>query len=352
MKYIGKSGNIYLFAATLLLILIAAADCQASEPAEYAGNDHGKKIALFPFDNLSDNKDALEHTIPLVIHQLEKKGIQIIDRDELESFLCKKRVRSSGYVSKELAGDIGNEFGINHVFVASVIAYSPGDNPEFGLAARLIDTGSGAIIWADYSSATGDDFTGILGLGKVKEMNELIYRVVEKLFGSFSTYAPYKEIESTYKVAIMPFQNTSAFRNGGMIAMYMFLTEFFKSNNFIPVEYGGVRKSIIDNIIRFKGELDHKNIQRISESLDVDLILVGTVEDYSDGKKTSRPPEVSITARLIDSPKNSIIWFNYSRMNGKDDIIVLDWREIRSVDKVAHTIVSRLVRAIEETTLY
>jgi hypothetical protein len=82
------------------------------------------------------------------------------------------------------------------------------------------------------------------------------------------------------------------------------------------------------------------------------LILVGTVEDYSDGKKTSRPPEVSITARLIDSPKNSIIWFNYSRMNGKDDIIVLDWREIRSVDKVAHTIVSRLVRAIEETTLY
>jgi TolB-like protein len=81
----------------------------------------------------------------------------------------------------------------------------------------------------------------------------------------------------------------------------------------------------------------------------VDVILVGTVETYSDGKETNSPPLVSINARLLDAHSNKILWYNTYRLNGEDDIVVFDWGRIRSVDKVAHKIVNRLVNSMKTT---
>jgi hypothetical protein len=147
---------------------------------------------------------------------------------------------------------------------------------------------------------------------------------------------------------VMPFQNASRHRDAGMIATYMFLVELLQDKRFEPVEYGETRRLIVDLRIKQKGEIDYKFLEGLSKSLDVDGILVGTVELYSDGLDTSSPPEVAISARLIDAHKNKILCYDGYRLNGDEDIIAFDWGRIRSVDNVAYEVVKKLIEKMEK----
>ncbi len=328
-----------LFIALCFLLLTGCAAYIVQPPQEDLFHE---KIAMLTFDNLSDNKEALTYVMQALRQRLEKKGLEIVEQEKINSFVCKERVRTTGYVSHDLAGKIKEEFGVETILVGSVISFSTGENPKIALSARLIDSTDGSIRWADYASATGEDFGGIFDLGKLKTVYSLLPRVAERLLASFSIESPAKEIESTYRIAVMPFQNKSKTNDAGMMTTYMFLTELSKSRGFEPVEFGDIRKLIVDSRIRYRGALDFKNIQTLSKSLRIDMILVGTVERYSDGLQTLSPPEAAITARLLDARANRILWYNSQQLNGEDKIIVFDWGRIRTVDKVAHRIVSNL----------
>jgi TolB-like protein len=177
----------------------------------------------------------------------------------------------------------------------------------------------------------------------------LISIVGDRLLASFSITPLYKEKELTHRIAVMPFQNKSRNKDAGTIATYMFLVGLLKNKGFEPVEYGEVRRLVVDLRVRYKGELDYKNIKALSEALNVDGILVGTVELYSDGLDTSTPPEVAISARLINARKNRIIWSDSVQLNGDEDIVAFDWGRIRSVDGVSYKVVTKLIQKMEST---
>ncbi|GBE36625.1 peptidoglycan-associated lipoprotein precursor [bacterium BMS3Bbin07] len=237
---------------------------------------------------------------------------------------------------------------VKAVLLGSVNLFLRGENPGIGFSARLVDSSNGLILWADYASATGDDFTKILGLGRIKTLDKLLPRVTDRLLASFTTMPSRKETEHTYRIAVMPFRNNSGVRDAGMIATYMFLVELFKNPVFEPVEFGEVRRAVVDLSVRERGELDYRYVKALSKSLWVDGFLVGTVELYSDGLNTASPPEVSIAARIVDARKSRLLWCDSSQLRGDDNIIVLDWGRIRSVDKVAFRVVSKLVKRAEK----
>ncbi|VAX30257.1 hypothetical protein MNBD_NITROSPIRAE03-1457 [hydrothermal vent metagenome] len=310
-----------------------------------------ERIALFPFVNLSEDRDALRYVMPVLRARLEGKGFDVVDEDSINRFLLKERIRATGYISRDMARKIGSELKVKAVLLGSVNLFSRGANPGVGFSARLIDSSSGLILWADNASATGDDFTAILGLGRIKNMDNLLPRVADRLLASFTAMPSRKETKETketYRIAVMPFRNNSGVRDAGMIATYMFLVELFKNPVFEPVEYGEVRRAVVDLRVRERGELDYRDMKALSDSLGVDGFLVGTVELYSDGLNASSPPEVSISARIVDARKNRVLWCESCQLKGDDDIIVLDWGRIRSVDKVASRIVSKLVKRAEK----
>jgi TolB-like protein len=312
--------------------------------AGYAAQPSQKlNIALFPFENFSEDKNALTVIMPLLRDRLEARGLDVLNEDSLNRFLLKERIRSTGYISRDIARKIREELNVQAILVGSVNSFFPGENPRVGFSARLINSSDGSILWANHASATGEDFATVLGLGKVKTIDRLISKVIDKLLDSFSITPHYKEIESTYRIAVMPFQNKSKIKDAGMIATYMFLVELFKNQGFQPVEYGEVRRLTVDLRVRGKGELDLKNTETISKSLGADGILVGTVELYNEGEGTL-PPEVIISARLIDVRKNRILWYDGYQYSGEDGIIILDWGRIRSVENVAYKAVSKLVK--------
>ena len=84
----------------------------------------------------------------------------------LNKFLLKERIRSTGYISKDIAGKLGEELNVKAIMVGSINSFSIGENPRIGFSARLVDSSDGAILWANHAAATGEDFTTILGLGR------------------------------------------------------------------------------------------------------------------------------------------------------------------------------------------
>ena len=237
---------------------------QSSDGKDAAAGANEKRIALLPFENLTDEKDILQEINPAIKYQLEGKGFEVIYSDDLQGFLCEKRVRSNGHVSRDLAAAIRDEFDVRAILTGSVLSFSSDENPQFGILLRLIEASSGTILWADYASATGDDFMTILGLGKIKSVYSLIPKVMDNLFASFHERVLYKKESTSHKVAVIPFQNNSEFKNAGKIVMYMFLVEMLKSEKYEPVEYGNTRNQIIDLRIWNRGAMDYDSIRTLS----------------------------------------------------------------------------------------
>ena len=337
---------IFVFALCTLLLALCFLFFSNAEAAQQSDK---LRIALFPFENLTDDNNALKEIMSVLKSQLEKKGLEIVDDDSLNKFLLKERIRSTGYVSRDIAQKMGKELNVKAILVGSITSYYPIKNPQVGILARLLDSANGVILWANQASATGEDYTKILGLGTVKTMDRLIPIVVGRLLDSFSSETPLKAKELTHRIAVMPFQNKSKHKDAGIIVTYMFLVGLFKHAGYEPVEYGDIRSLAVDLRIRQRGEIDYRNIAGMSEALDIDGIVVGTVELFSDGLDTSLPPEVAISARLISAHKDRILWSDSSQLNGDEDIIALDWGRIRAVDSVAYKVVKELIQKMEKT---
>jgi TolB-like protein len=333
-----------------LALLLSPAEGYAVQKPGADSNASEKKIAVFTFENLTEESGALNAIMPSVKSVLQREGFELLDEAGLDQFLIRERVRTTGYINSELAQKMRNEFGVSAVLLGNVFRFSADSNPQLGLSARLVDSSTGAIIWSNYASATGDDFSGLLGLGRLNAIEELLPKVINRLFAGFSAVPPsLKEKESTITIAVMPFLNKTTVPGAGMIPTYMFLVELFKNPVFVPLEYGDIRKVIEISRIRDKGEVEYKSIGEIAGDLKADVILVGAIEKYSDGRDTSSAPEVVISARLIDARKNRIVWCDSSEMNGDDNISVLDWGKLRSVDKVAYRVVEQLAKRMGKT---
>jgi TolB-like protein len=311
----------------------------------YASRDNLKEtIAIFPFENFSEDNKALEVVIPMVKSRLEAKGYTVLKENEMNVFLLKERIRNAGCVSKDTAMKIGNELKVNMILTGAVSTFSGGDHPRAGFMACLINTADGSIIWANHAAAYGEDFESILGIGKIGSLNKLSERVLDILFGSFTAKPAEKHPESLYRIAVMPFQNKSKTRDAGIMVTYMFIAELFKNKNFMPVEYGEVRRLIIDLRLREKGEIDLKNTEAVAGSAGVDGIILGSVDVYREGSGITDPSEVEISARLINARKGEILWYNGSLVKGDDSVVMLDWGRILSTENVAYKAITKLVK--------
>jgi TolB-like protein len=307
-------------------------------------NNPDEKIAIFPFENFSGDKTAPEVLMPMVRSRLEKKGYSVLKEDDLAAFLLKERIRNTGCVSKETAMKIGNELKVKMILTGAVNTFSDGNDPRIGFVVCLINTADGSLIWATHEAATGEDFEKILGIGKIESLNKLSERVLDILFNSFTATPPEKHPESSYRIAVMPFQNKSRVKDMGMMATFMFIVELFRNKNFIPLEYGVVRRLVIDLRLKDKGEIDLINTEAIAGLAGVDGILVGSVDFFREGTDITVPPEVEISARLVSSGTRKILWYNSYHAKGDDDVIMLDWGRIRAPENVAYKAIEKLVK--------
>ena len=145
-------------------------------------------------------------------------------------------------------------------------------------------------------------------------------------------------------IAILPFSNYSGKEDAGKQISNAFLIELLKKPKLHIVEPGQVDQIMRQERIRSSEQIDLKTANLLRDSLAIDYILIGAVNEYdyiSSGDK--QVPLVGFNVRLLDATTGRIIWAaNHSR-KGDDHEILFSWGLTTSLTKLAQNSVRDVV---------
>jgi curli biogenesis system outer membrane secretion channel CsgG len=145
------------------------------QPGSSAAADKSSKprIAVIEFKNKADNQwwyhGGAAAAQDVFVTELVKSGkFRVVEREQLAALMDEKNLSLSGDVDPKTAVKLGKLLGLNYLLTGSVTEYGSstkgahgpgiGGLPSFGvgkkgfvaaLNARLIDTSTGEIVWAD-----------------------------------------------------------------------------------------------------------------------------------------------------------------------------------------------------------
>jgi curli biogenesis system outer membrane secretion channel CsgG len=166
-----------VFSFTLCAVLLAALVVPVL--ANAAGDKAAKpRIAVLEFKNKADNQwwyhGGAAAAQDVFVTELVKSGkFRVVEREQLAALMEEKHLSLSGDVDPKTAVKIGKLLGVNYLLTGSVTEYGVTDKGAHGsgigripgfsagkrefvaaLNARLIDTSTGEIAWADEAQKT------------------------------------------------------------------------------------------------------------------------------------------------------------------------------------------------------
>lgn len=147
----------------------------------------GMTVAVLPFENLTNYPNAGLIATSLLRTELYHQGVFILQEEsETRRELTRLKVDPEDLKSTADAQDIAKKLDVAGVIIGSVseFGYQQGlrEEPVVGLNARLIDTSTGAVLWASSHSAMGG---GVLKRGSLNATaQEVISAMVATLAGS------------------------------------------------------------------------------------------------------------------------------------------------------------------------
>ena len=145
-----------------------------------------RKIAFFPLENMSGKNEVPEDIVIRIAEDIHKyHGFEIITPSDLKDFLLKNRVRRLGSITEAQAKGLKRSFGADAVIITWVDLYEKADNPKIGIGIRFIETETARVVWSDYISLTGEDFSSWLGLGKITSIDPLTSKALNGLIDRF-----------------------------------------------------------------------------------------------------------------------------------------------------------------------
>lgn len=188
----GKRGGRLWLLTLLGMIWMALA------PSQVVG---GLRVAILPFENLTDAPEAPSRIISDLIQVLQGKGYQTVPYRETYRFLLKHRLREWGSVSRATARRIGKAFDVEAILTGTVNLYrEDGGRPQLGLTLRLIHAGDGSIFWARDFSGSSEDFVRYFGQGRPSSAHDILAAALKEIGGSLPQGIPASQNLSPFEL--------------------------------------------------------------------------------------------------------------------------------------------------------
>lgn len=190
-----RSGAI---AAALLVVLLSG--CGPSSIKPFVSRDlkggEGASMAILPFDNLSSTQGAGKSLESLVLIEfLKRSPVRIVDPGEVSAALSKERIRLATSIPRETVRTLGTDLGVGLLMLGAVHQYEmqtasgaggTGNVPVLAVTVRIIDAGSGDIVWACTATRRGNDRETVFGIGKIQSLNALAEAAAAELAQAFA----------------------------------------------------------------------------------------------------------------------------------------------------------------------
>ena len=160
---------------------------------------------------------------------------------------------------------------------------------------------------------------------------------------------PQTNLSDFKKVAVLPFDNLSGAEDAGEKMTEIFTIELLRIGSFSVAEPGRVRKAVMEKRIRTTRDMDIEAIKWLGENLEVDLILAGSVLEFSIQESANKKvPMVTVISRLVQADTGVTVWAAYQSRQGDDKESLFGWGRIDSLSELAHLAVFEMLQSLQQ----
>ena len=164
----------------IIFITLLFFPLQTSWPEDIRGI---KTIAIIPFDNHSGEDYSIEFNFNSFLYDyLKKEKLEVINKDILEQFFIKERIRNIGSINRATVRELGKSLNVDAIMMGSINELSGDKNPKVDISVQMVDTLDSSIIWMNSVSISGGDFATLFGFGKIKSIEKLVVIAIKDLF--------------------------------------------------------------------------------------------------------------------------------------------------------------------------
>jgi len=341
----------------------------------------GPTVAVLPVYNLTAAPAPLRELEQLLTEALARRGAVVLDEQVLDAFMTKRRMRYTGGLDRETALSMAEETGVETVLVSTLEYFEEGTDPKVSLHARLVSTGPDPeILWMDSVCRGGDDKPGFLDLGVISDSRKLLQNAAQDLAASLMGHLAGRDERASGKdmtkgilptvsyrdpgmdftgrltVAVIPFFNLSERPYAWEILPLHFVEGMLDSPDFVVLEPGVVRRSLLRTRVMVGGGLSGPHLELILSTTDADLVVTGSVMRYLDSPYAAQGPEVEFSVQVYERKSRKIVWSSRSVGRGKDGVYFFNkgYRSTacRLCSEMSRTTINEMTRrAAGETTM-
>jgi len=180
---ITSSRGIWLILLVYFFLLNACSHSHSSFYIDKNNIYEVKKVAVFPFRNLSKNSHAREIVTQIFLAELSKKErFEVEELGNIIDFMVEQRIRLGVSINKSRLLLLKRRYKIDAVFFGDILALEQkGEAPYISLSVRMLKIDTDKIVWKADIERNGDDYIKVLNIGQVRSLNQLTSVVVWEL---------------------------------------------------------------------------------------------------------------------------------------------------------------------------
>lgn len=151
------------------------------------------------------------------------------------------------------------------------------------------------------------------------------------------------------KIAVLPFDNLSGKEGAGEKMTEIFMIELMQMEKFAVAEPGQVKKAMMEKRIRTTRDIDLEAARWLGESLDLDLLFVGSVLDFETQEfQNKKVPVVTVVSRLVQANTGVTVWAAYQSRKGDDKESFFGWGRVTSLSRLGNIVASQMLKSLHE----
>ena len=145
-----------------------------------------RKLAVLPFYNRSRNPDAGNIVTNIFVSELFKDSAYLVEEPgNIRQFFIQEQVDKLGEIGVERLKILGKRLRVDAVLLGSVEAFENRRGvPSVGITARIVESGSGRLVWVAEHERRGNDYAIIFEAGTVRTTAKLVQKVVREMIST------------------------------------------------------------------------------------------------------------------------------------------------------------------------
>ncbi len=303
-----------------------------------------QRLALLPTENLSAAVGAPSLVAPLLQHELEARGWEVVVGPEVERALAGARVRRLDSLPAGARERLTGQLSVDAFAASTVLAFRTEGIPLAALALRLV-AADGRELFAEAAALSAEDTRGPLDRETRDSIGPLTELAVERLcrelpppggsaarrspagapmgVGAPATYrsADLDALPAPRRVAVLPFRNVTRERDAGRIATQLAAGWLGRADGFAAVEAADLREALIAENVRDAYVIEPERLRAVGRRVGTDLFLRGTVYAWKPEPPAGSdvaPPEVELHFRLVDVEASRVLWASHLHRRGDE----------------------------------